>query len=79
MADKKELSPEVEEGLDKLKEDVLRDLDLADDVKERGWENMTTREAGKVGGTMVRRLVRKGEEHLARKSERPGPLGQEKS
>lgn len=52
-------------GLRRLKYEVARDLGLADDIKERGWGNMTTREVGTIGGRMVRRLVRRGERDLS--------------
>ncbi|MGC8488996.1 MAG: small, acid-soluble spore protein, alpha/beta type [Clostridia bacterium] len=57
--------PAVERELDELKEDVTDDLGLDDDVKRRGWGGMTTREVGKIGGHMVRRLVRRAERDMA--------------
>lgn len=65
------LVPQAEEEMEALKEEVARQLDLDDDIARRGWENMTTREVGKIGGQMVRRLVRKAEQDLARE-ERAG-------
>lgn len=55
-----------ERALDRLKYEVAQDLGLDDDIKERGWGNMTTREVGKIGGTMVKRLIRRAEEDLSR-------------
>ncbi len=52
------------EAMDNLKDEVAKDLGLDDDIHERGWGNMTTREVGKIGGQMVRRLVKKGEKEL---------------
>jgi hypothetical protein len=51
--------------LRRLKYEVARDLGLDDDIARRGWGNMTTREVGRIGGQMVRRLVRRGKRALA--------------
>ncbi|MDQ7792833.1 MAG: alpha/beta-type small acid-soluble spore protein [bacterium] len=68
------LLPRAEEGLDRLKHEVAEDLGLDDDVRRRGWEEMTTREVGTIGGHMVRRMVRGAEEDLAREAPpRPVP------
>ncbi len=52
-----------------LKEEVTADLGLDDDVKRRGWGGMTTREVGKIGGRMVRRMVRRAKRGMAREGE----------
>jgi len=57
--------PGAEEALDRYKYEVAGDLGLEDDIRERGWENMTTREAGKVGGNMVRRMIERAERDMA--------------
>lgn len=59
------LLPQAERALDRLKYEVAEDLGLDDDIRERGWENMTTREVGHIGGQMVKRLIRAGEASLA--------------
>ncbi len=64
---RKPLEPEAEEELDRLKYEVADELGLRDDIEQRGWENMTTREVGKIGGNMVRKLVRRGEQDLVRR------------
>lgn len=64
--DAEDRPPAVQEELDELKEEVTEDLGLDDDVKRRGWGGMTTREVGKIGGNMVKRLVRRGERDLVR-------------
>jgi len=48
-------------AVERLKYEVAQDLGLDDDIASRGFANMTTREVGKIGGHMVRRLVRRGE------------------
>ncbi|MDI6823286.1 MAG: alpha/beta-type small acid-soluble spore protein [Bacillota bacterium] len=60
--------PEARRGLDRLKYEVARDLGLADDVERRGWGDMTTREVGHIGGQMVRRMVRRAEQDMAREA-----------
>lgn len=53
------MSPREKE-LEKLKMEIAEELGLGGKVRERGWENMTARETGRVGGIMSRRL--RGEE-----------------
>ncbi|GAB6171565.1 alpha/beta-type small acid-soluble spore protein [Paradesulfitobacterium aromaticivorans] len=57
--------PESEAQLDKLKWEVAQELNLDDDIQERGFENMTTREVGKIGGNMVKKMVEYAEEKMA--------------
>lgn len=57
--------PEAEPALDRFKYEVADDLGLQDDIKARGWENMTTREVGKIGGNMVRRMIERAERDMA--------------
>lgn len=53
-----------EEALDDLKMDVADDVDVP--LEENGDNgDLTARQLGKVGGQMVRRLVRRGEAALA--------------
>ncbi|WP_200759168.1 small, acid-soluble spore protein, alpha/beta type [Effusibacillus dendaii] len=35
---------------------------------EKGWENMTTGQVGKIGGNMVRRMIRLAEDEMAKRS-----------
>jgi hypothetical protein len=51
-------------AMEGLKFEVARDLGLDDDIQRRGFANMTTRKVGKIGGHMVRRLVRHAKEDL---------------
>ena len=46
--------------LEIMKMEIAEELGLSDKVKEAGWQNLTAREAGKVGGIMSRRLREKG-------------------
>lgn len=66
MADNhRPLLPESERALDRLKYEVAEDLGLDDDIQEKGWANMTTRQVGQIGGNMVRRLIKRAERDLA--------------
>jgi hypothetical protein len=64
--DHRPLLPESERALDRLKYEVAEDLGLDDDIEEKGWANMTTRQVGKIGGNMVRRLIKRAERDLAK-------------
>lgn len=61
MPDKKS---QRKRAMEDLKWETARELDLHDDLENPGDE-LTVREAGKIGGNMVRKLVEKGEEALA--------------
>lgn len=39
-----------------LKEEAARELGLKDDIAARGWGGLTSREAGKIGGYIARKL-----------------------
>lgn len=60
------LRPEADEGMKRLKYEVAEELGLRDDIEKRGWENMTTREVGKIGGNMVKKMVEYAEENMSR-------------
>lgn len=64
--DHRPLLPESERALGRLKYEVAEDLGLDDDIEEKGWANMTTRQVGKLGGNMVRRLIKRAERDLAK-------------
>jgi Small, acid-soluble spore proteins, alpha/beta type. len=56
--------PESEDQMDKLKWEVAEELELDDDIKEKGFANMTTREVGKIGGNMVKKMVEYAEKEM---------------
>lgn len=64
-----------ERATESLKEEVAEDLGLADDLRDP--DRLTVREAGKIGGQMVRRLVEEGKQSLARgtRADRPDETG----
>lgn len=45
--------------LESLKLEIAEELGLGDKIRERGWQDLTAREAGRVGGRMWQRLSRK--------------------
>lgn len=51
--------PEAKNAMDKFKMEVATELCV--DLKS---ENLTARDAGKVGGTMVKRLIEKAEHNM---------------
>ena len=56
--------PESEKQMDDLKWEVAEELELDDDIQEKGFGNMTTREVGKIGGTMVKKMVEYAEKQM---------------
>jgi hypothetical protein len=70
------VNPKAEDELDSLKEEVAEELHLDDDIEKRGWENMTTREVGKIGGNMVRKMINLAEEEMDKKD---GKIKKDKS
>lgn len=56
-------------GREALKQEIARELGLEDDLADP--DRLSVREAGKIGGQMVRRLIREGEKRLA-EQEPPG-------
>lgn len=51
--------------MERLKYEVADELGLADDIAERGWGEMTTREVGLIGGNMVKKMIRFAEQEMA--------------
>ncbi|KKC29318.1 small, acid-soluble spore protein, alpha/be [Caldanaerobacter subterraneus subsp. pacificus DSM 12653] len=47
------------------------ELLLEGGIEKRGWENMTTREVGKIGGNMVKKMIRFAEKEM---DERDGKI-----
>lgn len=57
--------PESERQLDELKWEVAEELDLDDDIQEKGFANMTTREVGQIGGNMVKKMINFAEKEMS--------------
>ena len=54
--------------MDRLKYETAEQLGLGDDLRDP--DELTVREAGKVGGAMVRKLVKKGKQAIAKETSR---------
>jgi len=65
MSSKTPEVPESERQLDKLKWEVAEELQLDDDIQEKGFANMTTREVGQIGGNMVKKMITFAEKEMA--------------
>ena len=63
MAKKKKKNAAGQKRQENLKWEVAKDLNLADDLR-RGGDDLTIKEAGKIGGNVTRRLVEKGKKTL---------------
>ena len=63
MAKRKRAENKKKAQLNKLKWEVADELRLDDDLSQ-GGDELTVREAGKIGGNMVKKLVEKGKEAL---------------
>lgn len=66
----KPVEPQASEELDSLKHEVEQELGLDDDVRERGYENMSTREVGRIGGNMTRKMVAFAEREMHKRKGR---------
>jgi hypothetical protein len=58
MAEKQQKSPKAS-GKERIKWETARELGLDDDL-QAGGDELSVREAGKIGGNMVKKLVKKG-------------------
>lgn len=67
MAEKESKIPD-QQGNEKLKWDVAKELGLDDDL-QAGGDELSVREAGKIGGNMVKRLVEAGKEKIVEEEE----------
>ena len=54
--------PEAKEALDRFKTEVASELGIS--LKEGYNGDLTSREAGSIGGEMVRRIIKKQEEQM---------------
>ncbi|MDN5348488.1 MAG: small acid-soluble spore protein [Clostridia bacterium] len=59
--------------LERLKWETAKELGLEDDLADAGDE-LTVREAGKIGGNMVRKMIKAGEKALEEEGDRKARL-----
>lgn len=64
MAQKMDENPKRKQQ-NRLKWEVAEELNLQDDLA-KGGDELSVREAGKIGGNMVRKLVKKGKEAITK-------------
>ena len=57
-------SSKAADGKEKLKWETAKELGLDDDLAA-GGDELSVKEAGKIGGNMVKKLVEKGEAEIA--------------
>ncbi|CAA7601674.1 Small, acid-soluble spore proteins, alpha/beta type [Acididesulfobacillus acetoxydans] len=69
MSNNKPEVPESEKQLDELKWEVAEELQLDDDIEDKGFENMTTREVGRIGGNMVKKMIKFAEKEMSEHGE----------
>lgn len=54
--------------LEQFKWEVAEELGLSSKIQSQGWENMTSRECGhvggRIGGSMVKTMIRRAKESL---------------
>lgn len=62
MADNRKVVPEAEKALDKLKYEVADEEGIR--LKEGYNGDIKARDAGKIGGNMVKKMIRYAEEHM---------------
>ncbi len=63
MARNRKVENKKKDKLENLKWEVADELELDDDLVQ-GGDELTVREAGKIGGNMVKKLVAKGKEAI---------------
>ena len=52
-------------ALDQFKYEIANEIGLTSKIQTQGWENMTSRECGSVGGWMTKKMVQMAEQALA--------------
>ncbi len=63
-------NPNAENAMDQFKMEVASELGIADKVRQSGWQNMSSADCGRVGGTMGRRMIESYENKLSGTSAR---------
>lgn len=57
-----------EEVLDQFKYEIADQLGIKEKIENQGWENMTSQECGriggKMGGAMVKVMIKNAEKHM---------------
>ena len=56
--------PEAKESLDKFKYEIANEMGIS--LKEGYNGNLSSRDAGRIGGNMVRKLIEQAEKNMAK-------------
>ena len=59
------INPLAQKALENFKYETAAELGLINKIKNQGWANMTTRETGKIGGQMVKKMIKHMEDQMA--------------
>lgn len=57
--------PGVKKALENFKTEVASEIGLTSKIQSVGYENMTSRECGSIGGFMTKKMVQMAEQALA--------------
>ena len=63
MAKNKTLNPHAKTALNKMKQEVAQEVGV--DLKEGYNGDMTSHDAGKIGGGMVKKMIQYAEDHMS--------------
>ena len=58
------LNPLARQALENFKYETAKELGLINKIYNQGWENMTTHEVGKIGGNMVKKMIKEVEDDM---------------
>ncbi|SES74223.1 alpha/beta-type small acid-soluble spore protein [Anaerobranca gottschalkii] len=61
---RRSLVPQAEQALDRYKYEIASELGLTNQIQTGGWNNLTTRQVGQIGGQMVKRMIQDAEQQL---------------
>jgi len=61
--------PGADQVLDRFKYEVANELGIMNQIQTQGWDNMTTREVGQVGGQMVKKMLQEAERTLSNRGQ----------
>ena len=61
---RRSLVPQAEQVLDRYKNEVAAELGLQNQIQTGGYNSLTTREVGQIGGQMVKRMIQDAEQQL---------------
>ena len=60
----KKVVPEAKESLDKFKYEIANEMGIS--LKDGYNGNLSSRDAGRIGGNMVRKLIEQAEKNMAK-------------